>query len=151
MPNPLDVFCCSAPEDQEMLALLVKYLSPLQRSDQITVWSAINLNSSVGWEKEFSQRLESADIILLLISPDFLASDYCYNILMKRAIERHEQGNVAVLPLLLRPTYWKNMPFAHFQMLPRNGLPLSKWPDPDDAFLEILQAIEQIASKLQSR
>lgn len=149
--HPLEVFCCSAHEDQEMLVILTKYLSPLQKLGQIAIWSVIDLNPFVGWDKELHQHLESAGLILLLISPDFLASDYCYDVLMKRAMERHKQGSAVVLPLLLRPTYWKNMPFAQLRMLPNNGLPLSKWPDQDDAFLDILQEIEKVIVALQSR
>lgn len=151
MSNPLKVFCCYARADQEMMVLLNKYLTPLQKLDQITIWSEANLNQGVDWGKELSQHLESADLILLLISPDFLASNYCYDIEMKRAIERHKQGDAVALPILLRPTYSKNMPFAPLQMLPRNGLPITKWSDRDDAFLDILQTIEHIVAELQSR
>src|ERR1700730_6132051 len=91
MSDPLEVFCCYAREDQEMMALLKKYLTPLLKLGQITMWSDTNLNEGVEWEKELHQHLESADLILLLISPDFLASNYCYSIEMRRAIERHEQ------------------------------------------------------------
>jgi TIR domain len=72
---PLEVFCCYAHEDQEMLEHLQKHLMLLQRNGQITVWSDTNLNAGAEWEKELHQHLESADIILLLISPDFMNSD----------------------------------------------------------------------------
>lgn len=98
MTVPLEVFCCYAREDQEMLEHLKKHLMPLQRSGQITIWSDTNLNAGVEWEKELHQHLENADIILLLISPDFMASDYCYSTEMKRAIERHDQGRAHVIP-----------------------------------------------------
>jgi hypothetical protein len=151
MSNPLEVFCCYAHADQEMMALLNKYLSPLQKLGQITIWSETNLNQGVDWEKELSQHLESADLILLLISPDFLASDYCYSIEMKRALERHEQGSAVALPILLRPTHWIKMPFARLQILPTNGLPITKWSDRDDAFLDIIRGIDQIISALQAK
>jgi hypothetical protein len=151
MSKPVEVFYCNAHEDQEMMALLNKYLTPLQKLGQITIWSEAYLSTGAEWGKELHRHLESADLILLLISPDFLASEYCYDVEMKRAIERYEQGSAITIPILLRPTYTKNMPFASLQMLPSNGLPISKWPDPDDAFLDILQAIEPIIANLQSR
>lgn len=151
MSNPLEVFCCYAHEDQEMMVLLSKYLTPLQRLGQITIRSYANFKTGVARGKELSEHLERADLILLLISPDFLASDSCYSIEMRRAIERHEQGSAVAVPLLLRPTYSKNLPFASLQMLPGNGLPISKWADRDDAFLDILQAIGQMVAQLQSR
>ena len=97
------------------------------------------------------QHLESADILLLLISPDFLASDYCYDIEMGRAIERHKQGSARTIPILLRPVHWHTMPFAHLQVLPSNGLPITKWSDRDDAFHDILGSIHQIIAERQTR
>jgi hypothetical protein len=153
MPVPLEVFCCYAREDQEMLAHLKKHLMPLQRQGQITVWSDTNLNAGVEWEKELHQHLESADIILLLISPDFMASDYCYSTEMGRAIERHDQGNARVIPILLRPTFWSNAPFATLQMLPEDARPVKdrSWFDSDEAFNTITERIHQLVSELQSR
>lgn len=89
MPAPLEVFCCYAREDQEMLMQLKKHLTPLERQGQIVVWSDTNLNAGVEWEKALHQHLESADIILLLISPDFMVSDYCYSTEMGQALTRH--------------------------------------------------------------
>ena len=151
MAHPLEVFCCYAHKDQEMMALLSKYLTPLQKVGQITMWSAINLHEGVEWEKELQQHLESADIILLLISPDFLASDFCYDIEMGRALERHKQGSARTIPILLRPVHWHKMPFAHLQVLPSNGLPITKWSDPDDAFHDIIGCLDRVIAACQTR
>lgn len=75
MSAPLEIFCCYAREDREMLTQLTKHLAPLVRQGQIIIWSDTDLNAGVEWEKELHQHLESADIILLLISPDFMNSD----------------------------------------------------------------------------
>src|SRR5258706_11817633 len=117
MVVPLEVFCCYAREDQEMLEHLKKHLMPLQRGGQIKIWSDTNLNAGAEWEKELHQHLESADLILLLISSDFMNSDYCYSTEMKRAIERHDQGSAQVIPILLRPIHWESAPFAKLQMI----------------------------------
>lgn len=92
MPVPLEAFCCYAREDQEMLKDLKKHLALLERQGHITLWSDTDLNAGEEWEKELHRYLESAAIILLLISPDFMASDYCYSTEMERAIERHARG-----------------------------------------------------------
>ncbi len=151
MFTPLEVFCCYAREDQEMLVHLKKHLVPLERQGQITIWSDTNLNAGVEWEKELHQHLESADIILLLISPDFMASDYCYSTEMGRALARHNEGNAVVIPMLLRSTFWQNAPFAKLQMVPMNAKPLTSWPDRDDAFHNITMQINQAVSELQTR
>lgn len=151
MPVPLEVFCCYAREDQEMLEHLKKHLMPLQRSSQITIWSDTNLNAGVEWEKELHQHLESADLILLLISPDFMSSDYCYSTEMKRAIERHDQGSAHVIPILLRPTFWQNEPFAKLQIVPTDATPITTWADRDEAFYDVIGYINRYISGQQNQ
>src|SRR5262249_18604541 len=107
MAAPLEIFCCYAREDQQMLEHLKKHLKPLERQGQIKIWSDTNLDAGVEWEKELHLHLESADIILLLISPDFISSEYCYSTEMARAIECHDQGTAHVIPILLRYTHWQ--------------------------------------------
>jgi TIR domain len=150
MSTPLEVFCCYAREDQEMLVQLKKHLMPLQRQGQITIWSDTNLDAGVEWEKELHQHLESANIILLLISPDFMASDYCYSTEMRRAIERHDQGSAHVISILLRPTFWQNAPFAKLQVIPMNAEPVTSWSDRDKAFYDIVIQINQIITRHQT-
>ena len=151
MSDPLEVFCCYAREDQEMLAHLKKHLAPLERQGQVTIWSDTNLNAGVEWEKELHQHLESADIILLLISPDFMASDYCYSTEMWRAIARHNERSAQVIPVLLRSTFWQNSPFAKLQMVPTNAKPITSWPDRDDALHDIVMHIDRIVSDLRTK
>ena len=73
------------------------------------------------WEKELHKHLESADIILLLISSDFMSSDYCYSTEMRRALARHDEGGAQVIPILLRSIFWQNAPFAKLQVIPTNA------------------------------
>src|SRR6267154_3814408 len=95
----IELFCCYASEDQEMLAHLEKHLMPLQHQGQIILRSEITLQAGVEREKELSRYLENADIILLLISPGFMSSNYCYGPAMGRIIERHEQKSARVIPI----------------------------------------------------
>lgn len=151
MPTPLEIFCCYAREDQMMLEQLKKHLMLLQRQSQIVIWSDTDLNAGIEWEKELHQHLESANIILLLISPDFMSSDYCYSTEMQRAIERHEQSSAKVIPILLRPTFWQSAPFAKLQMLPTNATPITNWLDRDQAFHDITKQIYRVISELQKQ
>ena len=75
----------------------------------------------VQWDKIIKQELLDSDIILLLISSDFLASNYCYDIEIKKAIERHEKGEAKVIPIIVRPCDWKDLPFSKIQGLPKNA------------------------------
>lgn len=93
------IFFCYAHEDELLLNQLKRQLRPLQRQELIDVWHDRDINAGTEWEQEISQHLNAADIILLLISPDFMDSDYCYCVEMKRAIERNEHGEAHVIPI----------------------------------------------------
>ncbi len=147
--GPLEVFCCYAREDREMLIQLKKHLAPLQKQGLITIWSDIDLGAGTDWEKTLHQHLESADIILLLISADFMNSDYCYSTELRRAIERHDQGDAMVIPVLLRSTFWQNAPFAKLQMAPTDAKPVTGWSDRDEAFYDIVTHINRVVSNLR--
>ena len=139
----VEVFCCYARKDQSLLLELKTHLTPLQREGLITLWADVDINAGAEWEEEIHHHLNSAQIILLLISPDFIASEYCYSIEMQRAIERHERGEAQVIPVILRPVSWQRMPFGKFQALPTNAVPVTsgKWHSQDDAFYEVAEGI----------
>jgi TIR domain len=102
------------------------------------------------WEHEINRNIESADMVLVLVSADFLDSDYCYHKEMKRALERHNAGLTIVLPVLLRSCDWLNSPLSTLQVLPRNGQPITAWDDPEAAFADVAQEIRNVASKLRT-
>ena len=106
MTQPVEIFCCYAREDQVILRQLLAHLKPLQRQGLITIWSDLDINVGAEWEQAINEHLNTAQIILLLVSPDFLASDYAYSKEMKRAMERHENREAYVIPIILRPAYW---------------------------------------------
>src|SRR5213078_4358145 len=96
------------------------------------------------WKQALDEQLECASVVLLLISVDFLNSDYCYGVEMQRALARHAAGTARVLPVLFRPAYLQVAPFDHLQYLPHNGLPITKWPDRDEAFQEVVAGIHSV-------
>ena len=102
------------------------------------------------WEPEIKKRLDTAQIILLLVSPDFMASDYCYSVEMQHALERHQHGEATVIPIILRPVYWHGEPLGRLQALPTDGKPVtdSEWHEPDRAFYNIINGIYQVIVKL---
>ncbi len=87
-------------------------------------------------------------IILLLVSQDFLASDYCYEKEMKRALERHEAGEARVIPIILRPTHLEVTPFSKLQALPTEAKPITLWPDRDEAFVDVVRGIQKVIDRL---
>src|SRR6266700_84229 len=93
--------------------------------------------------EQLEKHLETASVILLLVSSDFLASDYCYDFEMQRALERHARDEAKVIPIILRPCEWHKAPFAALQALPRDGKPVTAWSNIDSAFLDIAQGIRR--------
>jgi hypothetical protein len=96
------------------------------------------------WKGEIDRNLASADIVLLLVSADFLASDYCWGEEMVKALQRHERGEARVIPVILRPCRWRSTPLAKLQAVPRDGKPVTDWLSRDTAFDDIAAAIERI-------
>jgi len=148
--RPLQLFYSYAPEDEALRQELENHLSSLKRQGIITDWHRRNIKAGTVWIEAVDAYLNAADIILLLISANFLASDYCYSVEMKRALERHEAQQARVIPILLRPVDVEKMPFYHLQPLPANGKPIVTWSHRDEAFLHIVQGIRQVADALQS-
>src|SRR6266568_383756 len=148
-PSKIEIFCCYAREDQELLQRLKKHLMPLQRQGLITIWSDTNINAGAEWEKEINKHLDTAHIILLLVSSDFMDSEYCYSKEMKQAMQRREQGEARVIPVILRPTYWKGAPFEKLQALPTDARAVKSWPDPDDAFFNVAEQISTVVKELR--
>jgi hypothetical protein len=95
--------------------------------------------------------LNSAGIVLLLVSADFLASNYCYDIEVTQAMERHEAGEAVVIPVLLRPVDWQAAPFAKLQALPKNAKPVTSWDSCDEAFTDIARGIRHAVQEFGGR
>jgi TIR domain len=110
------------------------------------------IDPGTDWSREIDKHLESASIILLLVSPDFLASDYCYDIEMKRAMERHDRGEARVIPIFLRPCDWTGAPFGKLQGLPTDAKPItsSRWSSHDEAFTIVARGIRAAVETLRA-
>ena len=144
------LYCCSDSEkDEEMRQNLEKHLKILQRQGVITTWHKGMIGAGKEWESETDKQLLTADIILLLISVDFIASDWCWDVEVTRAMERHEAKEARVIPVILHPTDdWESAPFGKLKPLPKNGKPVSKWRNRDEAFCSIAQGIRAAVGEL---
>jgi TIR domain/CHAT domain len=152
---PVDVFIAYSRKDDDLRSKLVTHLSLLKRQGKIAAWYDGDIEIGSEWEVQLQDRLDSSPIILLLISADFLASEYCYETEMKRAIERHQAKTALVIPILLRPCDWQGSPFSALQGLPKDLKPVTLWSDQDSAFLDIAQgirkALDSVHARLQSK
>lgn len=149
MQKSLSVFISYSHKDRVLRDELDVHLSTLKRLNIISSWYDGDIIPGAEWETQILEHLKSAQIILLLLSADFIASDFCYSIEMMEAIARHDAGDAYVIPILLRPTDWKGTPFAKLKMLPTDAKAVTRWPTPyDDAFEDIIRGIRQVLDHL---
>lgn len=144
----VNVFFSYSHKDEDLRNELEIHLSMLKRQGVISTWHDRRIGAGKEVDHEISRYLETADIILLLVSPYFLNSDYCYDIEMHRAMERHEKGEARVIPIILHPCDWHHAPFGKLMAMPTDGKPVSKFPNLHDAFLEVTRAIRQATGEL---
>ena len=139
----LELFFSYAHVDEPLRDKLAHHLSAMQREGLITQWHDRRINASEKWAKEIDIHLNTAHIILLLVSSDFIASDYCFGIELTRAMERSLQNEARLVPIILRPCDWHGMPFARLQALPTNGKPITSWPNIDEAFTDVARQLRR--------
>ncbi|MEH2162734.1 MAG: toll/interleukin-1 receptor domain-containing protein [Nostoc sp.] len=148
MSNAVKVFFSYSHKDEVLRDELATHLSMMKRQGVIEAWHDREISAGSEWANAIDDNLEVADIILLLVSANFLASDYCYDKEMIRAMERHETREARVIPIILKPTDWNGAPFGKLQALPKNAKPVTTWPDQDEAFLNVAQGIRRVVEDI---
>jgi hypothetical protein len=145
MASNIEIFLCYAHEDELLRNELARHLGVLKRQGFFEIWHDREIIAGTEWEHEIDKHLNTAQVILLLVSQYFFDSDYCYLVEMKRAIERHEHGEAKVIPVILRPVYFQKTPFAKLMSLPTNRKPVtdSSWYSLDEAFYEVAEGIRK--------
>jgi hypothetical protein len=147
--EPVEVFYSYAHEDEGLRNELEKHLSILKRTGVITGWHDRKIVAGHDWEKEIDARLNTAKVILLLVSADFLASDYCYGIELERALQQDEAGEARVIPVILREVHWKGAPFGQLQALPTDARAVTSWRNRDTAFKDIATGIARAVKEIE--
>lgn len=142
--NKKSVFISYAHEDKDLQQRLRSHLATLRRSEKISDWSDQELLPGEAWEDKIVGKLRSADIILLLVSNDFINSDFIWENELPIALERHKRGEAIVVPVILRPCQWMELPIGRLQGLPAGAKPVTDWPNQDQAFLSIAEGIKKL-------
>jgi hypothetical protein len=148
MASAINMFLSYAHKDEQLRYELEKQLVALKRQNIINIWYDRAISAGGAWEQKISEHLDDSQIILLLISPDFMHSDYCYGVEMKRALEKHALRESIVIPVILRPTDWRIEPLKKLQVLPTDARPVTLWHNRDAAFLDIARGIRQVIAEL---
>src|ERR1035437_3809429 len=145
----MKLFYAYAREDAEVRTVLHKHLVSLRLSNLIDKWFDGRIEPGENWDSVIREHLEAADLILLLLSVEFLDSAYATGVEMRRALERQQEGRAHVIPIFVRPVHLRDHPLLRLQGLPRNGTPISQWSNEDQAYVSIAEALEDLVRDLK--
>lgn len=145
----LSLFISYSHRDDGLRQRLDAHLALLKRQQVFDVWHDRRIVAGQAWAGEIDQALERADVVMLLVSADFLASDYCYDTEVARALQRHDEGSARVVPVILRPCDWQSSPLGRLQALPLDGVPVASHADIDVAMTEVAQRLRALADEIR--
>ncbi len=148
---PYEVFISYSHKDRPYLNELTAHLDILRRQKLISTWKDTDISPGTEWEPQIMNSLNKAQIILLLISANFMSSDFCYSTEMDQAIKRHDADLVRVIPIVITPVYWEGAPFAKLKILPTDAKPVTSWPTHNDAFADVVSEIAKAIKDLQGK
>ena len=148
IPSAIEIFLSYAHEDEVYREKLSRQLSTLRRVGRATIWSDQDIPAGENWELAIKAHLLTAEVILLLISSDFIASDYCYSIEMEDAVQRAQNNQACVIPIILRPVHWRETPFGVLQALPQDAKAVSSWRNQDEALVNVVQGIRDAIKQI---
>ena len=142
--RPLNIFICYARKDAEYLEEMKKQFRSLEGHYPLRVWTDNEIVPGEEWDKKIQKRLDAADVFVLLISAQFLSSEYILNVELEKAFQRHEEGHITIIPVIIKPCHWRaNQQLSSLQALPNNGQTVSTADDTDQAYLDVIEGIER--------
>jgi len=145
------VFYSYSHKDADLCERLRTYLVPLKKKSKISEWYDRKIEPGTNWDTEINAQLDSANLILFLVSADFLASEYCFGVEVEKALERLKRREVKVVPILLKPCLWEESRFSELQIIPRDAKPVTSWASVDEALKSIADDIRMLVSEPQPR
>jgi hypothetical protein len=142
------IFCSYATADEDHLARLVAHLALLKRENKISEWHNRKILPGDDWNGAIIEKLELARVFLLLVSADFIASDYIWGKELKRALERNARTEAVVVPIIVKPVDWHSAPFGKLQALPTGARPVTLWGNRDEAWADVAKGIRLLIEQL---
>lgn len=146
--EPVKVFCSYAREDEPLRQKLATHLQALVQQGLIEVWDRSYIGSGEHVEEKIDHALKSAQIIVLLISPDYLTPGDYHSVEWDQAMDRHELDKTWVIPVILRSCVWEQLPFSKLQVLPTNKTAVTLWSDVDEALSAVTRGVKEVAEEL---
>jgi formylglycine-generating enzyme required for sulfatase activity len=149
--KPVDIFIAYSHEDLAFKEELKKFLRPMLREGRISLWDDYDIEAGQDWDATIKTRLYGADLVLLLVSSDSLASDYFYGKEVEVSLERHQRGEAVVVPVVLRHCDWEETPLGSLEALPEKGRPVVEWPTRDQAFQDVVTRLRRVVEAIDTR
>jgi internalin A len=149
--NAVRLFYSYSHKDESLRNELKTHLKLLQRRGLIEPWHDRTIEAGDEWKQKVDEHLVCAAIILLLVSADFITSDYCFEKEMQQALERHKRGEARVIPVVVRDVNWRIAPFAQLQALPKDGKAVTLWENRDSAWRNVSEGIERVVEEMRPR
>jgi len=138
---PVEIFISYSHLDTDLAALLDTHLAVLRREGLVATWFDRQIGPGDQWREVIDDRLNRAAVVLILISANFIACDYCWDVELRRAMERHAAGKARIIPVILRDCDWQHLPFGAFQAVPTGSRPVTSWPDPHEAIADVVRSV----------
>ncbi len=142
----MKAFISYSHQDSPMLEILHKHLAQLRRDNVLSTWTDQEITPGGNLTNNINRALDTSDIFLALLSPDYIASGYCYDKEFAAALEMENRGQIIIVPIILEPCDWLNTPFSVFKAIPKDGKPVSTWDNKNTAFLDVIQNIRRLTS-----
>ncbi len=150
LDGSVEIFCSYSHQDDSLRKEFENSVALLRRQKLVQIWHDRQILAGEDWAGDIDEHLNSADMITLFVSADFLASDYCYDKELSRALEREKQNEVLIVPIIVRPCDWDDAPFAHLQVIP-SGLAVTSWTNRDEAWKSVAVSLKGTVRKVLSR
>ncbi|MDG2942084.1 TIR domain-containing protein [Exercitatus varius] len=148
---PVNIFISYSHKDENFKDDLCEHMSSLKRDEVVSEWNDRKILPGQDWGKQISENLENADIILFLISSSFLASDYCVDIEVKRAMEKHQNQEAVLIPIIVRDVDWGSSKLANFQALPKDAKAVDSWDKRDAAWVSVIKGLRATISEFKKK
>lgn len=149
MSKPVKVFISYAHKDEQYKEELTKRLKPYESRNIIEAWDDRKMLPGQDWHTEINNRLQWANVILYLVSPDFMASDYINDVELAKAMERHHTGEQRLVPIIIRPSDLSILDISKFQAVPKNAKPVTTFNNQDEAWLDVITALSKLFSAIK--
>ncbi len=146
--GPINIFYSYAHQDEDLLQKFRRHMANLIRQGLVSESYDRQISAGTEWKEYLDTAISNAQIILVFMSPDYLASDYLYGLELQHALERQRAGEAVIIPIILRPVHWQSTPISRFQAFPPQGKPITSYTSLDLGFFEAAQALGKVVQSL---